>query len=100
MIVNFKPSNLLCKWFPRWFVPRWDRCEAHRQTSCQAGQSSRQFAGTHRGAGEAAGGGGMKGSDSMNDDHEYWNGLAITVGAAAALCGCSTQTLYDGDKGV
>ena len=32
----------------------------------------------------------------MNDDHEYWNGLAITVGAAAALCaalllcGCST----------
>ena len=41
----------------------------------------------------------------MNDDREYWNGLAITVGAAAALCaallsGCSTQTLYDGDKGV
>ncbi len=32
----------------------------------------------------------------MNDDREYWNGLAITVGAAAALCaalllcGCST----------
>ena len=32
----------------------------------------------------------------MNDDHAYWNGLAIIVGAAAALCallllcGCST----------
>ena len=22
----------------------------------------------------------------MNDDREYWNGLAIIVGAAAALC--------------
>ena len=22
----------------------------------------------------------------MSDDHEYWNGLAIIVGAAAALC--------------
>ena len=35
-------------------------------------------------------------SNDENDDREYWNGLAITVGAAAALCaalllcGCST----------
>ena len=35
-----------------------------------------------------------------NYDREYWNGLAIIAGAAAVLCGCSTQTLYDGDKGV
>ena len=39
---------------------RRNRGEAHRQAGCQAGQSSWQFAGTHRGAGEAAGGGGMK----------------------------------------
>jgi len=25
-----------------------------------------------------------------NDDREYWNGLAIIVGAALLLCGCST----------
>ena len=35
-------------------------------------------------------------SNDENYDHEYWNGLAIIVGAAAALCaalllcGCST----------
>ena len=34
-------------------------------------------------------------SNDENDDREYWNGLAITVGVAAALCaalllcGCS-----------
>lgn len=38
MIVNWKPSNLLCKWFPRWFVPRWDRCN---KASCWDGSNAR-----------------------------------------------------------
>ena len=39
MAVNWKPSFFLCKWFPRWFVPRWDRCS---KASCWDGNNAQR----------------------------------------------------------